>query len=90
MARLCFVCPLSGDKLIWFVHRYFLLHGFSVSKLASELLKLFDARKLVNVFQAEADEEILGCLIKNWSADHLFAARRGDQFASHQAAENAT
>src|SRR5216683_5869712 len=68
-----------------------MLHGdlFLLGQLAGHLLKLFDAGKLVDVLQAEAEEEILGRLVEDGAADDLFAARRGDELAGHQRAEDA-
>ena len=60
-----------------------------LGEFAGHLLKLFDAGKLVDVFQAEAEEEILCRFIQNGTADDLFAACRSDELACHQAAQNA-
>ena len=60
-----------------------------LGQFAGHLLKLFDAGKLVDVFQAEAEEEILGRLVEDGAADDLFAAGGGDELARHQAAEDA-
>src|SRR5205823_1011057 len=68
-----------------------MFHGdlLLLGQLAGHLLKLFDAGKLVNVFQAEAEEEVFGCFVENRSADDLFPASGGDELARPQTAQNA-
>ena len=66
-------------------HGDFLLFG----EFAGHLLKLFDAGKLVDVFEAEAEEEVLGGFVEDGAADDLFAAGGGDELARDEGAEDA-
>ncbi len=85
-----FSCSSSLGCLGSFVlHGNLLLDRLLIGQLAGHLLKLFDAGKLVDVFQTEAEEEVLGCLVEDGAADDLLAACRGDELAGHQGAENA-
>ena len=70
-------------------HLDFLLDRVGVSEFAGHLLKLFDAGQLVDVLEAEADEEILGGFVQDRAADNLLAAGGGDELARDQAAEDA-
>ena len=60
-----------------------------VVELAGHLLKLFDAGELVDVLEAEAEEEVLGGFVEDGAADDLLAAGGGDEFAGEQGAEDA-
>ena len=74
-------------RLSVFFHLDLLLNGFV--ELAGHLLKLFDAGKLVDVFEAEAEEEVLGGLVEDGAADDLLAAGGGDELARQERAEHA-
>ena len=71
-------------------HLDFLLDRVGVSELAGHLLKLFDAGQLVDVLEAETDEEILGGFLQDRAADNLLAAGGGDELARDETAEDAT
>ena len=68
-----------------------MFHGdlLLLGQLAGHLLKLFDAGKLVDVFEAEAEQEVAGGLVEDRAADDLLTAGSGDQLAGHQGAEDA-
>jgi len=61
----------------------------SVIKLAGHLLELFDAGKLVDVLETEAEEEVLGRFVQDGAADDLLAAGGRDELAGEQGAEDA-
>src|SRR6185437_14169034 len=61
----------------------------SFRKFGGHLLELFDAGKLVDVFEAEAYEEVLGRLVQDRAPDDLLAAGGVDELARHQRAEYA-
>ena len=60
-----------------------------LGEFAGHLLKLFDAGKLAEVFEAEAEEEFLGGFVEDGAADDLFAAGGGDELAGEEGAEDA-
>ncbi len=69
------------------LHGYLLLHG--IIELAGHLLELFDAGELVDVLEAEAQEEVFGGFVEDGAADDLLAAGGGDELAGEQRAEDA-
>ena len=60
-----------------------------VVELAGHLFKLLDAGELVDVLEAEAEEEVLGGFVEDGAADDLLAAGGGDELAGEQRAEDA-
>ena len=60
-----------------------------VGELAGHLFELFDGGELVDVFEAEAEEEFFGGFVEDRAADDLLAAGGGDELAGHQGAEDA-
>ncbi len=91
------VCSSTGSALsssLWVegsaacdFHGNLFLDG--VVQLAGHLFELFDAGELVDVFEAEAKEEVLGGFVEDRAADDLLAAGGGDELAGEQRAEDA-
>src|SRR5581483_4973414 len=72
-------------------HGNLLLDGklASFRELARHLLEFFDAGKLVDVLQPEADQKVFGRLVENRPPDDLLASGGRNQLARHQRAEHA-
>jgi hypothetical protein len=62
---------------------------YGVIKLAGHLFKFFDAGELVDVLEAEAEEEVFGGFVEDGAADDLLAAGGGDELAGEEGAEDA-
>src|SRR5213082_1227223 len=58
-------------------------------KLARELFELFHAGQLAHVVESEAQQEFLGGLIEDRTADNVFASGGGDELAIDERAEDA-
>ena len=85
----CFAGGLAGGVGFgaWRFHGDFFLDG--VVELAGHLFELFDAGELVDVLEAEAEEEVLGGFVEDGAADDLLAAGGGDELAGEERAEDA-
>src|SRR5438270_4936342 len=58
-------------------------------RLARELLELFHAGQFAHVVESEAQQEYLGGLIEDRTADDVFATGGGDELAIDERAEDA-
>src|ERR1700679_324758 len=61
-----------------------------LGQITGHLLKLFDAGKLVDVFQPEAKQEVARRFVQNRPPDDLLAASGRDQLARHQTPQHTT
>ena len=59
-----------------------------ISKVGGHLLEFFDGGELVDIFEAEAEEEFFSRFVEDGAPDDLFATGGGDQLAGDEGTED--